>query len=78
MKTAISIPDDLFVRAEQLAARLGVSRSELYVSAIREYVAAHQNDDVIERLNAIYDQEPSRLDPALMELQVRSIPPEGW
>ncbi len=78
MKTAISIPDDLFATAEQLAARLGVSRSELYVTALREYVAAHHYDCVTERLNAIYDQEPSRLDPPLMELQVRSLPPEDW
>jgi len=35
MKTAISIPDDLFATAEQLAARFGVSRSELYVTALR-------------------------------------------
>ncbi len=78
MKTAISIPDDLFVQAEQLAARFGVSRSELYATAIREYVAAHHYDRITERLNAIYDQEPSNLDPALMELQVRSLPPEEW
>ena len=78
MKTAISIPDDLFATAELLAARLGVSRSELYVTALREYVAAHHYDRVTERLNAIYDQEPSRLDPALMELQMRSLPREDW
>ena len=78
MKTAISIPDVLFATAEQLAARLGMSRSELYVTALREYVAAHHYDRVTERLNAIYDQAPSRLDPALMELQVRSLPPRDW
>ena len=78
MKTAISIPDDLFATADQLAARFGVSRSELYVMAIREYVAEHHYDRVTERLNAVYDQEPSGLDPALMELQVRSLPAEDW
>jgi metal-responsive CopG/Arc/MetJ family transcriptional regulator len=78
MKTAISIPDDLFAMAEQLAARFGVSRSELYATAIREYVAAHHYHRVTERLNAIYDREPGNLDPALMELQVRSLPPEDW
>ncbi len=57
---------------------MGVSWSELYVTALREYVAAHRYDGVAERLNAIYEKEPSRLDPALMELQVRSLPPEGW
>lgn len=78
MKTAISIPDDLFATAEQLAERFGMSRSQLYATALREYVAAHHHDRVTERLNAIYDGEPSRLDPALIELQVRSLPPEEW
>ena len=78
MKTAISIPDDLFAMADQLAARFGVSRSELYVRALREYVAEHHYDGVTERLNAVYDQEPSGLDSALMELQVRSLPAEDW
>lgn len=78
MKTAISIPDDLFATAEQLAARVGMSRSKLYVTALREYVAAHHSDNITERLNAIYDDEPSRLDTSLMELQVRSLPREDW
>jgi metal-responsive CopG/Arc/MetJ family transcriptional regulator len=78
MKTAISIPDDLFATAEQLAQRFGMSRSELYVTALRDFVAAHKFDGVTERLNAIYDQEPSTLDPALMELQMRSLPREDW
>ncbi len=77
MKTAISVPDDLFATAEQLAARIGISRSELYVTALREYVAAHRYDGITERLNAIYE-ESSSLDPALIELQVRSLPPEDW
>ena len=55
-----------------------MSRSELYVIALREYVAVHRYDGITERLNAIYEEEPSSLDSALMELQVRSLPPEDW
>ena len=78
MKTAISIPDDLFASADQLAARLGMSRSELYVTALREYVSGHPYDNITERLNVIYNQEPSALDPTLIELQHRSLPSEDW
>ena len=39
MKTAVSIPDDLFHRADQLAARLGKSRSEMYREALAEYIS---------------------------------------
>jgi len=42
MKTAISIPDRVFRSAEQLAARLGVSRSELYSKALAALVNEHK------------------------------------
>jgi predicted transcriptional regulator len=38
MKTAVSIPDDLFRRADVLAQRLGKSRSQVYREALAEYV----------------------------------------
>ena len=37
MKTAISLPDELFAAAEKLAERLGVSRSQLYATALAEH-----------------------------------------
>ncbi|MBN1608131.1 MAG: hypothetical protein JW940_15975 [Polyangiaceae bacterium] len=48
MKTAVSVPDEVFTRAERLAKRLKVSRSELYSRAVREYVARHAPDEVTE------------------------------
>jgi len=53
MKTAISIPDDLFVDAERLAKALKQSRSQLYCHALREYVARHAPDEVTETLNEV-------------------------
>ena len=37
MKTAVSIPDDVFERAERLAKRARHSRSEVFSRALREY-----------------------------------------
>lgn len=74
MKTAISIPDDLFDSAEGTARRLGMSRSELYARALREYLAEHGRESVKERLDEIYgNEEEGGLDPALAELQRRSL-----
>ena len=42
MKTAISLPDDLFQAVERLAKRLGVSRSELYRRAVRFFLRDHK------------------------------------
>ena len=78
MKTAISIPDDVFESADQLAERLGVSRSWLYSSAVAEYVAKHQNAKVTARLNAVYANQPSQLDPAVRNAQRRSARRAEW
>jgi len=57
MKTAISIPDDVFTEAEKLARELNQSRSQLYSRAVREYVARHSADSVTEALDAICAEE---------------------
>jgi predicted transcriptional regulator len=59
MKTAISIPDDVFGEAEALAAKTRQSRSQLYSRAVREYVARHSADSVTAALDAVLAQEPS-------------------
>jgi predicted transcriptional regulator len=54
MKTAISIPDDVFAEADRLARKLNQSRSQLYSRAVREYVARHSADDVTQALDELY------------------------
>ena len=78
MKTAISIPDDLFERAEELADRLDVSRSQLYARAIAVYADRHKSHKVRQRLDEVYARFDSQLDPALAILQSISLPPENW
>ncbi len=56
MKTAISIPDDLFERAERLAERTQKSRSQLFSDALREYLARHAPDEVTEAMNRVADE----------------------
>ena len=75
MKTAISVPDSVFRSAEQLADRLGVSRSELYSKAVAELIAKHRDDLVTLRLNEIYsaEGEASSLDEDIALLQHRSL-----
>jgi len=55
MKTAISIPDDLFEDAERLARTLKKSRSRLYGDAVREYVARHSGDQVTQALDQMLE-----------------------
>ena len=78
MKTAISLPDSLFAEAEQVAKRLRMSRSKLYATAIIQFLKEQRSRGVTERLNEVYKDEESQLDPALESLQCRSLPREDW
>ncbi len=80
MKTAVSIPDRVFESAEKLAARLGVSRSQLYAKALASLVEEHREDIITSQLNEIYgpDGENSSLERDVSDLQVRSISREKW
>lgn len=78
MKTAISLPDPLFDAADALAGRLGVSRSELYATALAEFVAKHTHAEITARLNEVYADEDHSLDPALRRAQRESIGREEW
>lgn len=55
MKTAVSIPDDVFEAAERLAKRLNKARSALYAEAIALYVARHDPEAVTDAMNAACD-----------------------
>jgi len=62
MKTAISVPDEVFKQADRLASRQGRSRSELYSAAVREYVARHAPDEVTAALDRVVEdlgQQPA-------------------
>lgn len=63
MKTAVSVPKDVFEKAERLAKREGRSRSEVYSSALREYVARHSPDELT-----------ASIDAALVELGDAALP----
>ncbi len=80
MKTAVSVPDQIFEAADRLAARLGTSRSELYATAVAEYLERHKFQGVTERLDAVYSAcpEQSDLDPILGALQLHALPREDW
>ena len=75
MKTAISLPDPVFRSADRLAARLGISRSELYRRAIQDLLARHEAASVTERLDAIYGEAGTAegLDPVLADLQSAAL-----
>jgi metal-responsive CopG/Arc/MetJ family transcriptional regulator len=78
MKTAVSLPDDLFRMAEVTARRLRVSRSELYAKAISEFLKGQQGNSITERLNELYSQRTAKVDPGLQRAQLKSLDKDAW
>ena len=79
MKTAISIPDDLFKAADRVARRLGISRSELYQRAVAKYLASLRDAAVTAELDDLYARiESPELDPILGALQKASLVRDDW
>ena len=56
MKTAVSIPDDIFKRAERLASQERRSRSDVYAAALDEYLARHAREEITDTMNRVCDE----------------------
>jgi hypothetical protein len=62
MKTAVSLPDEVFEKAEKLASRLKVSRSELYARALQDYVCRHSPEAITDAYDQICSEHDSKPD----------------
>ena len=78
VKTVISLPDDLFVSADALARKLGVSRSGLIARALAEFVAKHKASGISESLDAVFAAEESRVERTMTRAQRLVIQQSEW
>jgi metal-responsive CopG/Arc/MetJ family transcriptional regulator len=78
MKTAVSVPDDVFEKVERLARRAKKSRSEVFSAALREYVARHAPDEVTESMNDVCDKVNGADDPFVAEASRRVLENVEW
>jgi predicted transcriptional regulator len=67
MKTAVSIPNDVFRRAERLAKRQKQTRSALYARAIREYIARHDADAIRDAIDSSIREHGDEVTPGALE-----------
>jgi metal-responsive CopG/Arc/MetJ family transcriptional regulator len=77
MKTAVSVPDEVFAKAERLARRMKKSRSELFSHALAEYIARHAPDQVTETMNKVCD-EIGEADPFVATASRRILEKTEW
>jgi predicted transcriptional regulator len=78
MKTAVSVPDTVFERAEKLARRMRKSRSQFYSDALVEYIARHDPAAVTGALDALYEGEDSKPEPFVLESTRRVLRSTDW
>ena len=56
MKTAISLSDALYEKAEETASYMGIPRSKLYAMALEEYISRHNGQMITEKINKVYEK----------------------
>jgi len=81
VKTAISIQKSLFEQVETLAREMNISRSQLFALALEDFIRHHQNRQMLEQINAAYDDAPDASEQVLqrtMQRQHRRIVEGEW
>ena len=78
MKTAVSIPDDVFQGAERLARRSKKSRSQLFSDAVREYIARHAPDDVTAAMDRVCAELGGQADDFVSSAARRTLERSEW
>lgn len=78
MKTAISIADKVFHKAEYYAQCKKKSRSELYTEALSEYLARHDVDAVTEAMNKALEEVGEPVDEFVHAASRRVLKRTRW
>lgn len=78
MKTAVSIPEDVFKEAERQARRLKMSRSRLYSVALREYLARHETDAFTESWSRVLAEVSEPVDLFIRKASRRMLKRVEW
>jgi metal-responsive CopG/Arc/MetJ family transcriptional regulator len=78
MKTAISLPDAVFEQADALAARLHVSRSQLYVMALEKLIKENRESSITDDLNAYIDKHGQPTDPVFLQSSHHDMRKVEW
>ena len=73
MKTAVSISDSIFLRAQKFQTNYNVSRSKLYSDALDEYLSKREKQDITAQLNSVYEQIETEEDLDISLLAIREL-----
>ena len=80
VKTAISLPEALFVETDTTARRLGTSRSRIIVLALEDFLRRRKNQELLEQINTALADDAAE-DPrvlAAMRREQRQLADDTW
>ena len=82
VKTAISLQEDLFKEVNHLASELHVSRSKLFVMAVKDFIKKEESKNLLEQINSAFSDAPTS-DEMVIQKKMRvkhakNIMSESW
>jgi len=78
MKTAISVPDDVFKLSEKLAKKLKISRSAVFAMGVKKLNDELDKEAMIARINKVCEEVDTSLDPVLKEYTRKKLREVEW
>jgi hypothetical protein len=78
MKTAISVPNDVFQLSEKLAKKLKVSRNAIFAMGVKKLAEEHDEDEIIRQINRVCEKIDTSVDPVLFQMAMLSLPKDKW
>lgn len=81
MKTAISVDGRLLEEADQVARRMGLSRSRLFSLALQDYLRQKRHEEMTQQLNRVYADGPKAAErrmAARMKTTFRATIKDRW
>lgn len=78
MKTAISVPEDVFELSNSLAKKLKVSRSKIFAMGVKKLAEEYDEEEVIASINKVCEKVDTSVDPVLFKMAMLTLPAEEW
>lgn len=70
MLLAVSLSEAVLAAADKLAKSLSTSRSQIFEFALSEFISRHQNQQILEQLNAVYNDSTEEIE---LTQQMKSV-----
>jgi predicted transcriptional regulator len=77
VKTAVSLPNEVFEAAERFAKERGLTRSAVYAQALEMFLEINHIDPLTEAINRVADRVDTRLDSGLKRIQGATLERHG-